>query len=410
MRFLMAGRMNLGAFGRISRACGRFVCGFLFIAMAVPFGGCLSPAALDHVAIAYNEAVANVMSEQLLLNIARARYNQPIQFAGISNIAATMNFQANAGMTPALAGTNGAMLLPSLGGSVSENPTISIVPIEGEEFTQRMLTPLADDKLTLLLRQNLDVDLLLRLVALEFRTNDGNVFHNRPRNVEDYSEFRRIGLHLASIQHSDQLYAEPLIFEKQWTLPLEKISAKAFQSLQKEFSIHLNAKDNACVLTKQVTGRMLLTNYDPSVLSNQERMNLNEEAEKNSQNDLLVDIRADYPGGKYPIHGKFRLRSFSNIMYFIGRGISTEPEFMVSPDPRTPTVKRNPVSVLAVRETDLKPTGAEVSAYYRDKYYSLDAGDDTAWNQTAFRVLSQIYQMTVTELPRTGVPSITIAK
>lgn len=31
--------------------------------------------------------------------------------------------------------------MPVFGGSVAENPTFSIVPIEGEEFTKRLLTP-----------------------------------------------------------------------------------------------------------------------------------------------------------------------------------------------------------------------------------------------------------------------------
>ena len=30
--------------------------------------------------------------------------------------------------------------MPIFGGAVAENPTISIVPIEGEEFTKRLLT------------------------------------------------------------------------------------------------------------------------------------------------------------------------------------------------------------------------------------------------------------------------------
>ncbi len=155
--------------------------------------------ALDHLAIAYNESSADVMSRQLLLNIARARFNQPIYFSGISNIAATLNFQVNAGATPPFTGNSGTTLMPIFGGSASENPTISIVPMEGEQFTQRLLTPLSEDKLTLLLRQNIDVD-LLRLVTLEFRTQgEEAVFHNRPRNRRDYAAFRRIVLHLSSI-------------------------------------------------------------------------------------------------------------------------------------------------------------------------------------------------------------------
>ena len=382
----------------------------IFCLLVVGVSGCLSPIALDHVAIAYNESSADIVSKQLLLNIARARFNQPIYFSGISNIAATLNFQANAGVTPALTGNSSTSLMPVFGGAVSENPTISIVPMEGEEFTQRLLTPLSEDKLSLLLRQNLDVDILLRLVTLEFRTQDvEGVYHNRPRNQQDYATFRRIVLHLSSIQDRDQLYAEPLIFERHWEIPAATVTGNAFQALEREFSVNYDATTATYQLTKQVIGRTVLTNYDTSQLSNQERINLNDEAEKNAVNDLLVDIRPGFPGGEYPLHGKFRLRSFINIMYFIGRSINAEPEFDVPQDPRTLPVSENPVSALAILESDSSPN-TDLSVKYRDKYYSVPPSLNSAWNQTAFRVLSQIFQMTVTALPKAGAPSITIAK
>lgn len=383
---------------------------FLFLS-AAGLSGCLSPMALDHLAIAYNESSADVMSKQLLLNIARARFNHPIYFSGISNIAATLDFQANAGATPPFTGNNGTALMPIFGGSVSENPTISIVPMEGEQFTQRLLTPISEDKLTLLLRQNIDVDLLLRLVTLEFRTHgEEAVYHNRPRNRRDYAAFRRIVLHLSSIQDRDQLYAEPLIFERHWTLPVASVGGKAFRDLEQEYSITLDTNKPIYHLTKRIVGRTVLTNYDPLLLSNEERIRLNEEAEKNAPNDLLVDIRPDYPGGEFPLHGKFRLRSFSNIMYFIGRTLAAEPERDVPKDPRTPPVAENPVSVIDISESSRPPSDADVVVNYRGKYYAVRPSRGSAWNQTAFRVLSQIFQMTVTELPKPGVPSITIAK
>ncbi|WP_246535049.1 hypothetical protein [Methylomonas paludis] len=380
-------------------------------AAACALSGCFSPMALDHVALAYNESISDVVSKQLLLNIARASLNQPIYFSGISNIAATLNFQANAGATPALAGNSGGLLMPLFGGSVSENPTISIVPMQGEEFTQRMLTPLSEQKLALLLRQNIDVNLLLRLITLEFRTqNKDGVYHNRPRNEQDYATFRRIALHLASIQNRDQLYAEPLIFEQHWTLPQAGLDAAAFPALEAKYEISAAAEAGAYKLTKQVIGRTVLTNYDPSVLSNVERVQLNEEAEKNAPNEILVDIRADFPGGEYPLHGKFRLRSFSNIMYFIGRTITTEPEIAVAADPRTPQATENPVSVIAIAQSDNAPASPDLAVQYRDKYYAVQQASNPAWNQTAFRVLAQIFQMTMAELPRVGAPTITIAK
>ena len=131
--------------------------------------GCLSPITLNRAVTAYDEAITGAISDQLLINIARALQHQPIHFTGVSNIAATFDFRVNAGATPALTGEAGRALMPIFGGSVAENPTISIVPIEGEEFTKRLLTPFQETKFLLLLRQRYDIDLLLRLMTQELR-------------------------------------------------------------------------------------------------------------------------------------------------------------------------------------------------------------------------------------------------
>ncbi len=104
-----------------------------------------------------------------------------MHFTTISSIAATYKFTVNAGVGGAVTGDNGELLVPLLGSSAEENPTISIAPMQGEEFTQRLLTPFQEQKLTLLLRQGYDVDSLLRLMGAEVRLEDGSgVSRNRP--------------------------------------------------------------------------------------------------------------------------------------------------------------------------------------------------------------------------------------
>ena len=113
---------------------------------ATSLTGCLAPMTLEADVLNYDKSSNNVLSRQLLLNIARARYRDPIHFTGIANIAATYNFQMSAGMTPALTGESGGLLAPTFGIGAAENPTISIVPIEGAEFTKRLMTPFTADK------------------------------------------------------------------------------------------------------------------------------------------------------------------------------------------------------------------------------------------------------------------------
>jgi hypothetical protein len=54
---------------------------------------------------------------------------------------------------------------------------------------------------------------------------------------------------------------------------------------------------------------------------------------------------------------------------------------------------------------------ADLSVPSHGQYYALNTtGPLARWNRDAFQLLSLLFQMTVTDLPRTGVPGITIAK
>ena len=301
--------------------------------------GCFSPMALDHAVIEYDKATTDILSKLLLLNIARSHQHQPMHFTGVSNIAATFNFQFNAGATPAFTGETGSLMTPVFGGTISENPTISIVPIEGEEFTRRLLTPFQENKLTMLLRQGVDVDLILRLLAGELRIyggEQGGIYLNKPGDAEGYRLFRQAVLHLSSIQDRHKLFVEPLMFDQHWTLPAESLTAEQMAALQKDFKVEYQAERKQVTLSKRVTGHILLTNYDPATLSNEERIRLHEEADQGADNDVSVDIRPGYPGGEWPIHGVFRLRSFHNVLNFIGQSISDDPEYAVTKHPQTP--------------------------------------------------------------------------
>ncbi len=382
--------------------------------MAVSLSGCLSPFALDHAVTAYDHAVTDTLTEQLLLNIARAHNHQPIHFTGVANIAATFDFRMTAGATPPLGGVeSGVLLSPIFGTSIAENPTVSIVPIEGEDFTKRLLTPMHEGNLTLLLRQGVDIDLLLRLMAAQLRIPEGRteiVYYNRPTNRPSYTIFRQAVLHLSTLQDRNLIYVEPMIFQKSWTLPITDMSGEDFRVLEQNYQVKMDKNHQRYILKKRITGRILITNYDPEILPNEERIHLHRKADRWPPNDILVDIRSDYPGGEYPIHGKFRLRSFHAILNFLGRSIHDEPEYDVQKDPRTPTVKENPMQTLSILESDLPLHDAELSVNYNGEYYSIRDDPQDTWNREAFRLLYQLFQMTVTEVPRIGTPSITIAK
>lgn len=379
--------------------------------------GCVSPATIERAGIQYDRAVMNVIIQQLLLNVARYRHHHPVHFTAVSNVAATFDFRANAGLTPALSGTDGKTLLPIFGGTIAENPTISIVPIEGEEFTKRMLTPMDENKFLFLIRQGVPASVLLRLMVREFASESmlegEEVFTNTPSKPAEYKEFRRRVLHLESLSQSHKLFVEPLAFEKAWELPLR--SPQAFEALEKGYQVSYDDKNQIYLLRKQIHGRVVITNYDPAILSNEVRYHLHLEALRAPADQVLVDIRPGYPGGDYPFHGRLRLRSFNAILGFLARGIAEEPEFSVEKDPRSGAVRFNPDKTLEILETDAALSDAAFSVSYNGRHYSIRGQDQadpipSRWNLGSFRVLYQLFQMTVTDVSKTLVPAITIAK
>lgn len=99
------------------------------------------------------------------------------------------------------------------------------------------------------------------------------------------------------------------------------------------------------------------------------------------------------------------------MLSFLGQSIDEEPEFQVEKDARTPPVTENPIRTIELLVGDNSPKGVEGAVQVNGKYYAVNTtGPLARWNREAFKLLFQLFQMTVTDVPRSGVPSITIAK
>ncbi len=349
--------------------------------------GCVSPIALHRAVLAYDRTVSRVETELLLLNIARQRHFHPIHFTAISSIAATFDFQVSAGFGAVLAdnpGTGSSATL-TLGGSARESPTVTIIPIQGEEFTQRILNPTHASKVAFLARQGFDLAIIVRLMArgigLTGYGEEGFLL-NEPSKDAEYREFRRRVLHLSSLR-------------AQRTLWIRRVA-------------HTEG-------TSPKARPIVLTNYDPIIAEPARQKALHEQAALLPQNAILVDVRPGDPGGDYPLHGYIELRSFNHILYFVGQGISAEPEFDAEKDPRTGPVDANPPRTLYIRETEERPDDAVFVVEESGFWYSLEPAPEgnprfTEWNRKAFDILYKLFQMTVTDVSQVRSPLITISK
>ncbi len=382
------------------------------LGVLLTLSGCLGPVSLHHAVLGYDRTVSRIEWEMLLINIARLRDGYPVHFTTTSSIAATFNYQVSAGVAGIYNDTPG-FFAPSFSivTTAAENPTLSIVPIQGREFTERVLTPMGEAKFEFLVFQGWPIDMVMRLMAdgIEVQTPEGRFERfilNWPTHPKEYEEFRRIALHLAWLSADRKLFAGRLSFveatraELRAPPPADEIRNAA----EKNYRWRQVAGAGLHDLERRVNGRVVITNYDPRALSDAEREALNARAANNPGNFVLIDIRPGHPGGDWPLFGALKLRSFNRMLEFVAEREALE--YDVAKDPRAGDGGLNPPQTLAIDITESVPPGDPPHVLYRERYYTVA---DTPWDRKAFRVLYHLFQMTVTDVSQVGLP-ITISK
>lgn len=374
----------------------------------------MGPVSLHKAVLGYDETISLLEREMLLINIARTHRDIPSHFTVTSNIAATFDYRTNAGFVGTISERAGDINKYGLnmGVSVSENPTLGIVPIQGEEFARRILTPMDEAKFQFLIIQGAPVDMVMRLMArgIEMQDEKGvfqQFFLNWPTHSSEYEEFRKRALHLKWLNGNRNLFVRRIAFERSFRIKLSgpPSAGDITNAIDKGYRWQCIGTDGTYELTTPATGRVTITNYDPQVLTNEERQKLNEFAGKKPNNFVLVDIRKEYPGGEYPLFGYIKLRSLNEILEFLAEGIDRTPEYDVDPDPRTGDSLRNPTSTLSILVD--KPSSPEsLRISYEGHDYAIG---NTPWDRDAFKLLYHLFQMTVTDVSAVGVP-ITISK
>jgi hypothetical protein len=388
----------------------------LLLVSTVAMAGCTGPELLHRSVLGYDETIITLEREMLLINIARRHRNVPIHFTVTSSIAATFDYEKNAGFVGSLfennSGDDRNNLSLKFGMSLSENPTLGIIPMQGNEFTERILSPLEEDKFEFLIVQGEAIDMVIRLMArgIEFQNDDGTFKRfvlNRPSHMEEYKEFRRIVLHLASLNVGRNLFVGNLTFSTAVSPALSGAPSVGdiTNAVEKGYFVIKNEEDGSYKLYKHFIGRVVITNYDPLTLTDSERHALNQRANKRPDNFILVDIRPEYPGGDFPICGCIKLRSLNGIIDFLAESIENSPEFDVEPDPRTGLTPQNPKNTMTILIDD-KSDAEFLHVPYKGHQYTIEY---TPWNYDVFTNLYYLYQTAVTDVSANIVP-VTIAK
>ncbi len=382
--------------------------------------GCVGPPALHKSVLGYDETTSQLEQEILLLNIARLSQENPVHFTVTGSIAATFDFTTSGNIGASIVTSPGNNVFDfSWSSSASENPTFSIVPLSGRDFIKRVVTPFTETAFAKLGYQDLSIAIITRLIAssvqIEDRKNGLNVsfMRNDARQLNEYKAFRRFVMHLESLQTQHLLFVNRMIFDKVILDSVKEPWNKDPTSLANAANVGMRWRynnDGTYTVMKRTIGRVLVSNYDPRSLTDEELNALDEIANHQPNNYVLVDIRPNHPGGEFPLFGTIKLRSFFHILLAVSRGVGGRQQDLgidIAPDPRTRgKIEYNPRQTLTINVSDNAPSGDVLHVQYKGRYYSIG---DSPWDRTAFMILNSLFQATVADVSDVGFP-ITITK
>src|SRR5215831_8502721 len=189
--------------------------GIVALLAGLVYGGCttLGPQALDQTRLQYNEVVKRTTEEQLLLNIVRLRYTDTPSSLAVTGIAAQFERSQSVQIVPFFTAAGAdvnrsfATVLPGAGALSADRPTISLTPLDDQEFTRKLFTPLPLDGIIYLAKTTWPIGTVFRLYLenLNWVPNAQTASGPTPKTAPIYREFLQGVLALQALQERGQL-------------------------------------------------------------------------------------------------------------------------------------------------------------------------------------------------------------
>lgn len=217
------------------------------VACCLTTGCTLGPRQIDAGRIEYNRAIQRTQQEEMLLNLVRLKYREPLEFVSVGSVAAQYTWDRSASLGGDLieAGPDVLGLSGRLGHA--ESPTISYIPRETQEFNQAMLSPISIDTLALVTRTGWAFDRTLRCTVQNINGLDNATSAGGPTPTQkpDFEAFRYLAqmFRVLQLQQAVELAQSERKQVQTTPLQLEKITeAAALNALDKGYRFEQDAQ------------------------------------------------------------------------------------------------------------------------------------------------------------------------
>ena len=201
----------------------------------------LGPRTVPGARFNYNEAIARSLNEQLLLNLVRLRYRDTPLFIDVGSVIAQYSLSGNVGASPTVSidGSGDNEYGFGIGGSYSENPTITYEPLRGGAAAERLLKPIDPSTLALLSQSGWSIERLLVCCVQEINDVDNapSATGPAPTKLPDNERFRRLARALRDLQSTGGLKVRPLVERGQPGVALMIEKSEAAAAVRKELGL-----------------------------------------------------------------------------------------------------------------------------------------------------------------------------
>jgi hypothetical protein len=394
--------------------------------------GCSSigPQALQDTRLQYNEVVKVTNEEQLLLNIVRLRYGETPSSLQVSAIAAQFERTQSAGVTPFFAASGADVnrsftaVLPTAQFGAADRPTMSLTPLDDQDFTRKLFTPMTLDGIVYLAKTTWPIATVFRLYLenLNWISNAQTASGPTPKYPPDVDDFLRGITAMQSMQDRGQIVfaLDDRTETVAGPIPLKAVSARdVLEAAKAGFEYRMDEKGTSWTLVKKSQAPVLLVDpqagYSPDLNTFTKVFGLKPGITKY---DITQDTINPFPSQRDK-DGVATLdletRSLLQALYYVSHGIEIPPEHsarglvtITTAESGTvydwPRMMRGLFHVKSVLAGD-RPTSAQIAVRYRGYWFYIDDTDQES--KSTFSLLLQVSRLELAGKPGPG-PVLTL--
>ena len=370
--------------------------GLCILAFLGAFLGCgFGPRSLVQTRLQYNEAVKTTSEEQFLLNIVRLRYTNTPSSLAISNIADQQELASELQAIPFfLAGAADgfrSQALPQASLTRASRPTLSYTPLDDEEYTQRLFTPISLNGAIYLSRTTWPISTVFRLYLenLNWISNAETASGPTPKCAPDYAQF------LEGINALQELQDGQLV--QLFIDPQEEIVAGPFPDPPNASDLAIKAVEMELEVRKESEGFCLIRKTNQPMLAIDPSAKLNPswdtfcrcfhvDPEARSLKITTEELPpfSDENGPRLELLD-LETRSLLQVLFFVSHGIDVPNQHVLdrkvpmtcNPDGTAFDWKQVMDGLFRVHCTKSKkrPENAYVAVRYDDHWYYIDQTD-----------------------------------